>query len=68
MPKPPYKITVTIGALARRHVRRELQSLPAAFTEEKGFLDSQFIITELNYRQYQILMAWFQSMADDSEK
>jgi hypothetical protein len=63
---PTYKITVTIGALARRHVRRELRKFPVnvVFTEDKGLLDSQFVITGVTQKQYTVLMKWFQDMAE----
>lgn len=63
-----YKITQVVGAFIRRPIRRELIRLGVAYTEDKGLLDSQFTITGLNPRQYLLLMDWFNSMADDTEK
>jgi hypothetical protein len=46
LPPPPGtgRITWTVGALFRREVRRQLLSSRLSFTEEKGLLDSLFII------------------------
>lgn len=61
---PSYKITTTAGALVRRAVRRELQRNGLAFTEDKGLLDSQFVITGLTHYQYTVLMAWLTKLAN----
>lgn len=46
LPPPPGtgRITWTVGALFRRDVRRQLLAARISFTEEKGLLDSLFII------------------------
>jgi hypothetical protein len=59
-----YKITQRSGALVRRQVRRELQKTGVSFTEDKGLLDSQFVITGLTQHQYTVLLAWFRDIAD----
>lgn len=60
---PSYKITITVGGLLRRGVRRQLQQRSITFTEDKGLIDSQFVITGLTRRQYDILMDWFNVLA-----
>lgn len=60
-----YQITQRSGALVRRQVRRELQRAGVTFREDKGLLDSQFLITGLSEYEYTILLAWFRSIAND---
>lgn len=39
------RITIEVGVLARREVRRLLQREGVPYTEDKGLLDSQFVAT-----------------------
>lgn len=43
------RATFTVGALPRRQFRRLLQRLGADYTEDKGWLDSQFILRDPSY-------------------
>lgn len=47
LPPPPGtgRITWLVGALFRRDIRRYLQKAGLSFTEDKGLLDSLFIIS-----------------------
>jgi hypothetical protein len=58
-----YKLTWTVGALFRRQIRRELQRNGIAFTEDKGFLDSQFVVRTDSKAKYIALKAWMDKMA-----
>jgi len=42
------KVTLTAGALLRREIRRALDKNGIAYIEDKGWLDSQFVITADN--------------------
>lgn len=39
------KATITVGMLLRRQFRRSLQQAGLVFTEDQGWLDSQFVVT-----------------------
>lgn len=60
------KQTYTIGALGRSAFRRALHSGNLSYVEDKGFLDSQFVV-EATPRQHQILMEWINDMNYKSE-
>lgn len=61
-----YKITTTVGAAIRRPVRRELLKLEprgVTFTEDKGLVDSFFVIKTRDKRMYQAIMDWLNRLA-----
>ena len=53
-----YRYRLTAGALIRRVVRRQLLAAGFTFTEEKGLLDSLFVVTGLTASQFQALHAY----------
>lgn len=46
-----------VGALLRRGVRRQLMTAGYSFREDKGLLDSLFLV-ECTAEQYQVLPRW----------
>jgi hypothetical protein len=61
---PSYKITWTVGLLFRGTVRRAFLRDGVRFTEDKGPLDSQFIIWPTSRAQYDALMAWTRRVSE----
>ena len=41
-------VTYTVGAIPRREIRRWLQRHGATYTEDKGWFDSQFVVSGSN--------------------
>lgn len=61
------KLPLTVGALLRRDVRRALDRAGIEYTEDKGWFDSQFIVT-VNDAQRRAIGAWVASVnAEDTE-
>lgn len=64
----PGRIPVTAGALIRRSLRRALQNDPRiTFTEDKGLLDSHFVIhtpTLETHRHWEAAIARWKSRLD----
>lgn len=62
--------TYTVGALGRRAFRRALQRANLSYSEDSGFLDSQFIVTA-PIENHRMIIEWINEVkkADDmSEK
>ena len=51
------RATYTIGAIGRRAFRRALQRANLTYTEDSGFLDSQFIVTA-PIENHRMIMKW----------
>lgn len=58
--------TYIIGALDRRVFRRSLESAGIAYLEDKGFLDSQYVVTATE-RQHQLIQKWIRDQNHKSE-
>lgn len=60
-----YTITTTVGALHRRSLRRALQRATGiTYTEERGLLDSQFVIRTSSKVLHDHWMATFNLLAE----
>lgn len=55
-------IPVTVGAAIRRPFRRMLDRKGISYTEDKGFLDSQFILRPVSSEQHADLLAWVRAI------
>lgn len=59
-----YKITTTVGAAIRRPIRRQLQQMNGVtFTEDKGLLDSFFVIKTRNETTHRAIMLWLKRIS-----
>lgn len=53
-----YNYTITVGAMMRRSIRRQLTQLDLTYTEEKTLLTSDFRLTGLSWEMYRSLVLW----------
>lgn len=58
------RITWTVGRLHRRDIRRFLDRIGARYAEEKGLLDSQFVVTTTCPEMHYHLLAWFTEVTE----
>jgi hypothetical protein len=68
MPAPGHgRSTVRVGLLYRRQVRRQLQTLKdVTFTEDRGPIDSQFVLDVKGSARYAQLMDWFRRIHEEA--
>lgn len=58
------RIITTVGGMIRRDFRRQLNTLPGVtYTEDKGLLTSQFVITAPDLATYNTLRIWINALS-----
>ena len=59
------RTSFTVGAMFRREVRRLLRSMDIAYSEDKGWLDSHFVVSgdDATVRRFLTIMEEFAEQA-----
>ncbi len=65
IPEGVTRFPITVGLLLRGEFRRALQRAGIRFVEDKGFLDSQFVIIEPTDSQLAGIINWAERVNSD---